>query len=189
MVCAECDRVLRSEQVPQPAPSPEPFPETGKSVIKSDFIKKVAFIIVAIVVLILFASYSNIFGSKYKVTEKLTRSEEFGRLTEDLLLEVTVTTVTTGKPEDLIVVFNGPQPWGTQTKDIDNSHFLKDGSCTVRFLLSDSELKWGHNRRTYLYPPSGSYTLMVKREKDWKVILKKEVKINSSMISQLGLGN
>ena len=36
IVCPECDKLLRSEQAPQPTPSPKPFPETRKGIMKSE---------------------------------------------------------------------------------------------------------------------------------------------------------
>jgi len=36
IVCAECDKVLRSKQAPQPAPLPKPSPGTRKGIMKSE---------------------------------------------------------------------------------------------------------------------------------------------------------
>ncbi len=149
IVCAECDKLLRNEQVPQPASLPGTFPKTGKSIMKSDFIKKVAFIIIAIVVLILSASYSNIiniFGSKYEVNTILYNS----RLP---CLDVTVTGPAT---KDLVVVLIGPDK-RSKTEDIEKADMLA-GSKSVSLCFTDVGIT------------DGVYTLVVANKANAKTI-------------------
>jgi hypothetical protein len=140
---------LRSKQVPQAASSPpKPFPETKKGTEKDASLRNrriLAAIGIVIVAVVLWKVCFS--GPNIAVTEKIRRHKE-PLSNEQVLLEVTVTTLTTKKPEDLIVVLNGPwgTDWGTRTHTIDNSCFLRDGSWTGRFLLSDSEFKAGQYR-------------------------------------------
>lgn len=174
IVCAECDKLLRSEQVPQPAPSPEPLPEIRKGTEKNASLKKLIFVLVGVfgAILLLLRGF-GFFGTKYQVETKIVKEKG----SDFIELKVKITT---RDPESLAVVFFGPR--GTRTEDIEKSD-LMDYEATVSFLLSS----WEYNayRSGTVDPRPGSYTLMIRRERDGKVVFKTNVNITSDMIKHM----
>ena len=179
IVCAECDKLLRSEQVPQPASSPEPCPEIRKGTEKNASLRNRILVAIGIVIIAVVLWNMYFSGSKYQVETKIVRKKDWA--SNDLskasvMLRVKITT--TGNPESLAVVFFGPSG-DTSIQDIE-SRALMDYEATVEFLLSSWGYQYGYGYS--VDPKPGSYTLMIRKERNGKIIFKKKIDITSDMI-------
>jgi len=185
--CAECNRVLRNEQVPKPAPSSEPFPETKKNTKKDASLRNrilvaisVSIVVAAIVIIAMCFS-----GPKYQVEETIDNDS----------VPIGLRVLLIGPPANLKVLLIGND--GSHVERIVKKIIMQENGRAITVLpfaeLSEKAVPWS---LSFSFTPSGelidkptlqSYILVValceegKREE--KVVFRKTI----SVIGQKGI--
>jgi len=162
IVCPECDKLLRSEQALQPAPSPDPLPETRKGTkkdasLRNRILAAIGIIIVAVVLWNMFFS-----APKYQVEEKIKNRYH---------LSVTVA----GPADDIAVMLISPS--GKCLKETIEKINMSIGPATVDF---DLLFQLGSESPIVLWSDKFEqktikWRLVVKRIKNLKTIYEKEI--------------
>lgn len=165
IVCAECDKLLRSEQVLQPALSPDPLPETRKDTKKDASLRNC--VLAAIGIIIVAVVLWNMFFSapKYQVEEKIKNTKY------DHYLSVTVA----GPADDIAVMLISPS--GKCLKETIEKINMSIGPATVDF---DLVFQLGSESPLVIWPDkieqkTIKWRLVVKRIKNLKTIYEKEI--------------